>query len=155
MISKNDCISILVKLEDDGLNVNSYLKQLISSKDIPIDVLKFIAKNRGMEVGNFYEMLRKRHNQKKSILYTNIMREQTELAEILITLASLLTQITLYASKLTNAELFYKEVRVNEITKTLANYYETQDSTNIFKLIQAIKTDIMVMEYIAGRRDLV
>ena len=155
MISKNDCISILVKLEDDGLNVNSYLKQLISSKDIPIDVLKFIAKNRGMEVGNFYEMLRKRHNQKKSILYTNIMREQTELAEILITLASLLTQITLYASKLTNAELFYKEVRVNEITKTLANYYETQDSTNIFKLIQAIKTDIMVIEYIAGRRDLV
>ena len=155
MISKNDCISILVKLEDDGLNVNSYLKQLISSKDIPIDVLKFIAKNRGMEVGNFYEMLRKRHNQKKYILYTNIMREQTELAEILITLASLLTQITLYASKLTNAELFYKEVRVNEITKTLANYYETQDSTNIFKLIQAIKTDIMVMEYIAGRRDLV
>lgn len=155
MISKNDCISILVKLEDDGLNVNSYLKQLISSKDIPIDVLKFIAKNRGMEVGNFYEMLRKRHNQKKSILYTNIMREQTELSEILITLASLLTQITLYASKLTNAELFYKEVRVNEITKTLANYYETQDSTNIFKLIQAIKTDIMVMEYIAGRRDLV
>ena len=155
MITKNDCMTLLVKLEDDGLNVNTYLKQLMSSKEIPIEVLKFIAKNRGIEVANFYEMLRRRHNQKKSVLYTNIVKDQTNITDILVTLSSLLTQIALYASKLENPAEFYKEVRVKEITKCLAAYYETEDDSIILKLIQVIKNDLLVMEYIGGRRDLI
>lgn len=155
MITKNDCMTLLVKLEDDGLNVNTYLKQLMSSKEIPIEVLKFIAKNRGIEVANFYEMLRRRHNQKKSVLYTNIVKDQDNISDILITLSSLLTQIALYAGKLENPAEFYKEVRVKEITKCLATYYETGDDSIILKLIQVIKNDLLVMEYIGGRRDLI
>jgi hypothetical protein len=65
MITKNDCLTILVSLEDRGIDINQQMKRLLTSKDIPIDVLKFILTNRGIEVANFYEMLRKKHNQKK------------------------------------------------------------------------------------------
>jgi hypothetical protein len=65
MITKNDCLTILVSLEDRGIDINSQMKKLLTAKEIPIDVLKFILTNRGIEVANFYEMLRKKHNQKK------------------------------------------------------------------------------------------
>ena len=78
MITKNDCLTILVALEDKGININQPMKKLVTSKDIPLDVLKFILDNRGIEVANFYEMLRKKHNQKKSPLYHNIVKDITE-----------------------------------------------------------------------------
>lgn len=59
MITKSDCLSILVKLGDTGINVNQHLRKLAISKEIPLDTLKFIADNRGIEIANFYEMLRK------------------------------------------------------------------------------------------------
>ena len=75
MITKNDCLTILVSLEDRGVNIDAPMKRLVTSSSIPMEVLKFILDNRGMEVANFYEMLRKKHNQKKSPLYHNIVKE--------------------------------------------------------------------------------
>ena len=75
MITKNDCLSILAKLDESGISgVNPYVKKLLISRDIPLEVLKFISDNRGLEVSKFYEMLRRSHNQKKSPLYTNILK---------------------------------------------------------------------------------
>ena len=75
MITKNDCLSILVKLEDSGVkNIDTYMRKLLVSREIPLEVLKFISENRGLEISKFYEMLRKNHNKKKSPLYTNIVR---------------------------------------------------------------------------------
>ena len=73
MITKNDCLTILVSLEDRGISIDQPMKKLITAREIPLDVLKFILDNRGIEVANFYEMLRKKHNQKKSPLYHNIV----------------------------------------------------------------------------------
>jgi hypothetical protein len=42
MITKNDCLTVLVSLEDRGLNINQPMKKLVTSKEIPLDVLKFI-----------------------------------------------------------------------------------------------------------------
>ena len=63
MITKNDCMSILIKLEDHGVNIDHYMRKLVVAKEIPLEVLKFISQHRGIEVANFYEMLRKKHNQ--------------------------------------------------------------------------------------------
>ena len=101
MITKNDCLSILVKLEDSGVkNIDTYMRKLLVSREIPLEVLKFISENRGLEISKFYEMLRKNHNKKKSPLYTNIVREITDPTEAVITLSCLLTQILLYGKKL-------------------------------------------------------
>ena len=63
MITKNDCLSILVKLEDSGVkNIDTYMRKLLVSREIPLEVLKFISENRGLEISKFYEMLRKNHN---------------------------------------------------------------------------------------------
>ena len=91
MITKNDCLSILVKLGDSGIEgVDPYVKKLLISRTIPIEVLKFISDNRGLEVSHFYEMLRKSHNQKKSPLYTNILKEIDDPQEVVTTLSCLL-----------------------------------------------------------------
>ena len=155
MITKNDCLSILVKLEDSGVQgIDPYMRKLLVSKEIPLDVLKFISDNRGIEVGNFYEMLRKSHNQKKSPLYTNILKEVENPDELITTLSCLLTQIILYGNKLINRDQFFREVRAEEITRVLNNFFKTGTYEESQALLKLIKSDLLVLEYIAGRRDL-
>lgn len=154
MITKNDCMSILIKLEDRGVNIDNYMRKLAVSKEIPLDVLKFISQHRGIEVANFYEMLRKKHNQKKSPLYLNIVKEVSTLDDVITTLVCLLTQITLYSNKLDNKDSFLKEVRAEEITRVLNEYFKEGTYDTCIALLKIIKSDLLVLEYIAGRRDL-
>jgi hypothetical protein len=154
MITKNDCLTILVALEDKGVNIDAQMRKLVTSKDIPMDVLKFILENRGSEVANFYEMLRKKHNQKKSPLYHNIVKDIEDTEEVLTTLACLLVQITLYSKKLTsNKEIFQREMRAEEITRVLNTYYSSGDFSPCLALIKLLKADMLVLEYIGGRRE--
>lgn len=155
MITKNDCLSILVKMEDSGIEeAKPYIKKLFLSKEPPIDVLKFIAAKRGFEVSAFYEMLRKSHNKNKSPLYTNILKEVDSQKEIITTLSSMLTQILLYGSKLDNPTNFYKEVRAEEISRVINNYFKSGLINECAVMLKVIKSDLLVLEYIVGRRDL-
>ena len=155
MITKNDCLSILVKLEDSGIaEAGTYVKRLIIAKEPSMDVLKFIAQQRGFEISRFYEMLRKSHNKNKSPLYTNIVREINNPTEAIITLSCLLTQILLYGKKLEGAELFFKEARGEEISRVLNEYFKTGLYEDCLNLLKVIKSDLLVLEYIAGRREL-
>lgn len=154
MITKNDCLTILVSLEDRGVNIDAPMKRLVTSSSIPMEVLKFILDNRGMEVANFYEMLRKKHNQKKSPLYHNIVKEIEDTDEIITTLACLLVQINLYSKKLTtNKEIFQREVRAEEITRVLNDYYSNGTFDQCIALLRLLKTDLVVLEHISGHRE--
>ena len=154
MLTKSDCLSILVKMEDAGIDVKNNMKELLISRDIPTSVLEFIVKNKWIEAGNFYEMLRKKHNQKKSPLYTNILKETSSEEQCITTLVCLLVQITLYGNKLEkDKDLFLKEIRAEELSKVLYEYYSTRDSANCFGLLKLIKTDLLVLECLAGRRE--
>ena len=125
MLNKSDCMSILIKLEDKGVDINAQMKKLILAKDIPIDVLKFIAEKQGLEAVNFYEMLRKSYNNKKSKLYKNIL-DDIKLEDVCVILSSLLLQIALYSSKLTDTKnSFLQEIRANEISEALADFYKS------------------------------
>ena len=146
-------MSILLKLEDQGININSIMRKLVIAKDIPLDVLQFIAQNRGVEALNFYEMLRVRYNKKKTPLYKNILKENSD-TEITTILACLLTQIVLYSKKLESKELFLKEIRAEEIARVLQSYFETDDLEQCKKLLHLIKADLMVLEYLNGKRTL-
>lgn len=157
MISKNDCMTLLVKIEDEtGINVNTYLKQTAISKEPPIDVLKFIAKNRGIEVINFYEILRKSYNDNRSPLYKNIVSEKWE--NFYVILSSLLTQISLHISKLedpSQIKTFVKQVRAEEISRVLNNLFKEDGDrgASAIALLKLIKADILVLEFISGRRE--
>jgi hypothetical protein len=154
MINKSDLMTVLVALEDKGININTPMRKLVTSKEVPLEVLKFILNNRGIEVANFYEMLRKKHNQKKSPLYHNIVKEVTDAEDVVTTLACLLVQITLYSKKLpANKEIFQREVRAEEITRVLNNYYSTGELDQCLALLKLLKTDLLVLEHISGRRD--
>jgi hypothetical protein len=156
MITKNDCLSILVSLEDKGINIDNQMKKLLTAKEVPIETLKFILDNRGIEVANFYEMLRKKHNQKKSPLYHNIVKDTTDPEEIITTLACLLVQISLYSNKLTmNKEIFQREVRAEEISRVLNNYYATGMLDSCLTLMKLLKSDLVVLEHISGHRELI
>lgn len=154
MINKSDLMTVLVTLEDRGINIDQQMKKLLTAKEIPIETLKFILDNRGIEVANFYEMLRKKHNQKKSPLYHNIVKDITDPEDIITTLACLLVQITLYSKKLTtNKEIFQREVRAEEISRVLNNYYSTGMLDGCIALIKLLKADLLVLEHISGRRE--
>lgn len=156
MITKDDCLSILVRLEDNGVDVNNAMRKLVTSREVPLDVLKFISDNRGIEVVHFYEMLRRSHNQKKSPLYTNILKEIDDKDDVITTLSCLLTQIILYGHKLSDRErdLFFKEVRAEEITRVLNNFFKSGIPEECSRLLKVIKSDLLVLEYVNGRREL-
>ena len=154
MLNKSDCMSILIKLEDKGVDINAQMKKLILAKDIPIDVLKFIAEKQGLEAVNFYEMLRKSYNNKKSKLYKNIL-DDINLDDVCVILSSLLLQIALYSSKLTDTkDSFLQEIRANEISEALADFYKSDNVEKCLAVLNAIKTDLLVLEYLNGRREL-
>ena len=154
MLNKSDCMSILIKLEDKGVDINAQMKKLILAKDIPIDVLKFIAEKQGLEAVNFYEMLRKSYNNKKSKLYKNILVD-INLDIICVILSIPLLQIALYSSKLTDTKnSFLQEIRANEISDALADFYKSDNVEKCLAVLNAIKTDLLVLEYLNGRREL-
>lgn len=156
MITKNDCLALLISLEDRGINIDSQMKKLVTAKEIPLETLRFILENRGIEIAHFYEMLRKKHNQKKSPLYHNIVKDITDPEDVITTLACLLVQITLYNKKLsTNKEIFKREARAEEISRVLNDYYSTGMLDSCIALIKLLKSDILVLEHISGRRELI
>ena len=102
MISKNDLLLILSEMSDNGINTTKEFTKVATSRDIPIEVIKFINDNREMEVNKFYSYIRKSYNNKKSKLYINIMKEIDDVQEVLTTLASLNLQILLFSKKIEN-----------------------------------------------------
>lgn len=154
MINKNDCMTILVKLSEKDPAANALLRQLLISKSIPEDVLKYIAKQNSLEAVKFYEHLRKNNNEHKSPLYKNLLKEyDPDDFEIIITLNCLLTQIFLYANKLEDKEVFLREIRADEISKVINDFLTASSVNECLKLLKLIKSDILVLEYINGRRE--
>ena len=155
MITKQDCLSLLVKIEDEKqIKTDKYIQQILTSRELPLDVLKFIWAQRGLAAIDFYEMLRKRSNEHKSVLYKNIISEIGPKTDIIVVLSSLLTQIALYGSKLDNKDLFYKEIRAEEISRALNLYYRESDLALCQTVLKMIRSDLLVLEYIAERRNL-
>lgn len=154
MLQKNDLVLLLSEMQEEGYNVEKEITELISSSSIPLNILKLVNDNRPLAVTSFYERVRKNHNEKKSDLYKNIMKETTEVDKILTTLSSFVLQVNLYARHLENSDVqsFYKHSRVEEVTRVLNNYYKTYDLTSCIKILRLIKSDILAFETIRGRR---
>lgn len=148
MITKNDCLILLAELENSGIDTTEITKQLITTQNVNIDILKFINDNRPLELSQFYEKLRKSYNSKKSKLYLNIVKEIEDPTEILTTLSALLTQILLYSKNIENKQMFLRHARANEITKVLQLYFTNYDLTNCIKLLRIVKCDLKALESI-------
>lgn len=147
MITKNDCILLLTEMQADGLEVKEYINKLISTSNIDIDVIKFINNQRKFEISDFYNRIRKSYNDKRSVLYKNIVKEELkEPFENIITLSALLTQILLFSKNVADKQLFLKHARCSEINTVLHNYFKTGDIIPCIKLLQLIKADLKVFE---------
>ena len=152
MISKSDLILILTELTENGIETSKQISKVLMSRDIPLDVVKFINDNRELEVNKFYNHLRKSYNTGKSKLYINIMKEIDDVTEVLTTLSSLNLQILLFSKKVDDKQIFFNHCRSLEINKVLTLYFQNYDLTNCIKLLRLIKADIIAFETINGRR---
>lgn len=148
MITKNDCIVLLTELKESGVDTAEILRTLVKAQTIPTSVIKFINDNRQLDLTAFYEKLRVSYNHKHSKLYGNIVKDKDDTTTVLSTLSALLTQILLYSKTASNATIFLKHSRAEEITKVLTLYFKNYDVTTPMKLLQVIKADIKVLESI-------
>ena len=149
MLTKNDLILLLTEMQEDGKDTSRFISELFQTEGISKNVLKYINDNRHLDVANFYEVLRKSYNNKKSNLYKNLVKEGiNEPIEALITLSSLNLQILLYAKKLDDDKMFLKHSRAEEITQVLNNYYRTYDLIPCLKALKVIKSDLKCFESI-------
>lgn len=147
MVTKNDLLLLLTEMQEQGMNVDKEINKLLSTSGVSLDILKYVNSQRQFDVSNFYELIRKNYNAKKSPLYKNIVKEESYTpGEVLTTLAALNLQILLYANKLEDNRLFLKHSRAEEITRVLNNYYKTYDLIPCFKLIKLIKSDLKTFE---------
>lgn len=46
-------------------------------------------------------------------------------------------------------------MRADEIAGVLSDYFKTEDAEKCVTLLKLIKSDILVLEYISGRRELI
>ena len=147
MITKSDVTLLLNDLQDKGIDINGYVRELYLTSSIPANILKFLNDNRSFDIANFYEKLRRNYNKKRSDLYINIVKEDTDdIEEVLTTLASYNLQVLLYARQVKDKEMFYRNSRVEEVTRVLNNYYKTFDLEKCVKLLSLIKADIKAFE---------
>lgn len=146
MITKGDITLLLDDLKERGIDINGYLKELYSTPTIPVNIIKFLNDNRGFDIANFYEKLRYNYNHKRSDLYLNIVKELDDVEDVLTTLASYNLQVLLYARKVKDKEMFYRNSRVDEVTKVLNDYYDTFDIDKCVKVLSLIKADIKLFE---------
>lgn len=140
-------------MSDNGIDTTKEFTKVVASREIPLDVIKFINSNREMDLSKFYSYIRKSYNNKKSKLYINIMKEIDDVQDVLTTLASLNLQILLFSKKAEDRQMFLKHARAEEISKVLAIYFQNYDLTNCVKLLHLIKADIITFEMISGRRN--
>lgn len=153
MLTKTDLLLLLTDMEESGKNVDSEIAKLLKSDTISYEVLKFINNNRQLDVSLFYDLLRKNYNKKRSNLYINLVKEESDSpSEALITLSALNLQILLFAKKIEDNKMFIKHSRAEEITRVLNNYYKTYDLIPCLKLLKLIKADMVALEYISGHR---
>lgn len=149
MIKKNDLLLLLTELQDNGdKEATKLITRLYKTTSIPLDIVKYINQNRQFDIAQFYEKLRKSYNNKRSDLYINIVKEIDDINETLTTLASYNLQVLLFAKKLDNKDLFYKNSRVEEVTRVLNNYYKTYNIEDCYKVLSLIKADIKLFEEI-------
>lgn len=150
MITRRDCLLLLSEMSEKGIDVSDMLNHALRTNDIDLGVVKYINDNRQLDVNSFYEKLRKSYNDKKSILYKNIVTcDEVDCTDtVLTTLASLNLQILLYMSKLEDTSMFLRHTRFEEITQSLLNYSETYDLVPCIKVLQIIKADLKAFEYI-------
>ena len=148
MITKSDCYILLAELESDGVDIGSTMKTLTNSTYPTKEIIAFINSKRQLDLSKFYESLRKKHNEKKSSLYKNIVKEITDTNEVLTTLSALLLQILLFSKKVNNKQMFLKHSRANEISKVLNIYFNTYDIKNCIILLRLIKADLKALESI-------
>lgn len=152
-ITKKDCIVLLNSLKQSGVDVEEMTKKALLSKDVSLEVVEFINKNRPFEVSNFYEKLRKSYNNKKSQLYKQIVRsdEVDEPKDLIVTLSSLGLQIMLYAKKLEDPHMFLQQARYQELTGCLYKYSTTYDLLPAVNLLRLFKMDLKAFEYLNSK----
>ena len=155
MLQSNDLVLILTSMASQGIEgASEQIKNCIGKPvSQSIDTLKFINDHRQLDVTKFYERIKKNHNEKKSNLYKNIVKEDLGSDEIITTLHAFALQVALFAKHVDDSDktLFYKHVRA--VTRVLNNYYKDFDLTSSLKLLRLIKADLLVFEHVNGRRD--
>lgn len=148
MLQKNDLILLLSEMQENGAEVTDQITKVLTSATIPLDVLKEINDNRQLDVASFYERIRKNYNDKRSDLYKNIVKEIDDPREVLITLSAFALQVQLYSKYANDVEMFFKHIRIEEVTRVLNNYYKTYDITSALKVIRLLKADLKAFESI-------
>lgn len=154
MIAKNDVLLLLSDLKDAGVSTTDAINRLLSSRDVPIDVLQFINEHRQLDLVKFYEKLRKSYNNKHSKLYVSIIKGVEGSEDVLTTLSSLNLQILLFSKNVSDRQMFLKHARAKEINLVLTKYFTDYDLTSCLKLLRLIRADIIASEVINERRQL-
>lgn len=150
MITKRDCILLLSELAERGIDTTSMMNRALRAPEIDLTVVKFINEHRQFDANAFYEKLRKSYNNKRSMLYKNIVTcDEVDCTEtVLTTLAALNLQILLYMKDVEDSKMFMSHTRVQEINEVLLNYSKTYDLVPCIKVLQVIKADLKAFEYI-------
>lgn len=152
-ITRQDCLVLLTELKNNGVDVKDFPKKVAISKDVTLEIVDFINKNRPFEVSNFYEKLRKSYNDKKSSLYKQIVKsdEIEEPKDLIITLSSLGLQILLFSKKANDQQMFLRQARYEELTSCLYHYSKTFDLLPAIKLLRLFKMDLKAFEYLNNK----
>ena len=150
-ISKQECLSLLFELKENGVDTSAQIKSLLLQKSPSIEIIKFINDHRELDIRKFYEKLRHSYNNKHSKLYGNIVRcNEIDGDELICCAGALLQKILLFNKKVESID-FLKQARFNELLSCMKHFYETRDLVQVRKLLNYVKADLKVLEEISTK----
>ncbi len=148
IIDRQECYTLLFDMQSKGINIEEPLKKLVQSKDVHLDVIRFINNNRDLDITRFYNNLRKQNNTKKSRLYLQIMKEEEKEEELIKTASSFITHSFIFSESLeeTTRRKFFKSIRLETLVDSIKKYITEYNIQPIKDILKIIKIDIKILE---------
>lgn len=155
MLQSNDLVLLLTSMASQGIEGASEQIRKCIGKPVSLETLRFINEHRQLDVAKFYERVRKNHNEKRSSLYKNLVRDDLSAEDAITTLHAFALQAALFSKHVEEGRkpMFFKHVRAEEVASVLEGYYKDYDLSSAMRVLRLIKADIMAFESVGGRRD--
>ena len=146
LANKHDCYAILFKLQEQGEDITTELKELLETDTIPKRVVNELV-NQDNDVVNFYLNLNKKaHKIIKEILTC----EGKPVGTYLKIATSIITQGViamehLYKDDIDGQTNFIECLRLKEISTALSTYFNNGDYSELVEVINLNKADVKLL----------
>lgn len=147
IITKHECYKILFSLQEEGVDIQDDLRQLLTSNDIPVTVIKKL-KTLNNPIITFYMYLNnKAHKIIKELLNCDgkSVAVYIKIATSIITQAIITIEHQFVESTKEEQNTFINNLGINCLSEGLCEYFKYGNAQPLIEAVQGCKVDLLII----------